>query len=44
MKTNRTTVEKHQERPRHNVALGIYTILATTFVAAYTMIQFFAIH
>lgn len=44
MKTNRTTEEKNQGAPRHNVTLGIYTILTTAFVAGYTMIQIFAIH
>jgi hypothetical protein len=43
MKTNRKTVENSQERPRHNVALGIYTILTTAFVAGYTLIQVFAL-
>lgn len=44
MKTNKTTEEKSQGAPRHNVALGIYTILTTAFIAGYTMVQIFTMH
>ncbi|WP_283806739.1 hypothetical protein [Dokdonia sinensis] len=39
MKTETKNLE--QERPRRNVALAIYSILTTAFIAGYTMVQLF---
>ena len=44
MKTNKTSEQNDSNRKPHNVALGIYTILTTSFIAGYTMIQLFAMH
>ena len=41
MKTEQELTEKGRLRPPYNVALGIYTIIATTFVTAYTLVQIF---
>lgn len=39
MKTRNESNGKEEIRPKHNTALGIYVILTSTFVAAYTLIQ-----
>ncbi len=31
-----------QDRPKRNVALAIYSILTTAFIAGYTMVQLFS--